>query len=202
MATQWENAQVGELAYWQRAGCVWGEFDKQIKYFQHMKLWEDFGAPDFELNMQGKSVLDVGCGPASGLMRMFNASLLTGVDPLEYGAAARRRYAAFGIDYRVANAENLEPLNLGVYDLALCYNVLQHPERPDLICKELMKHAKEIRLCEWLGIPTDSEHLWTLTAPLVLNWFSGCKIKHVDLPIVTMCGCTATALVAILETGL
>jgi 2-polyprenyl-3-methyl-5-hydroxy-6-metoxy-1,4-benzoquinol methylase len=198
---QWTNAQAGELKYWQRPGCLWGEFDKQLCYFRHMKLWEDFGLPDFELDMKGKSVLDIGCGPASGMLRMTNASRLTGVDPCEYGAAARRRYKAFGIDYHVARAEDMESLNLPVHDLGLIYNVLQHPEDPAAIVRQAIKHCREIRLIEWQFVPQDNEHLWVLTPDLVLNWFAGCKIKYIALPRITECQCNATALVGIFETG-
>lgn len=198
---RWEDAQIGELKYWQRPRVVWGEHDKQLSYFEHMKMWEDFGIADFELDMKDKSVLDIGCGPASSLLRMTNAACLSGIDPIEYGAAARRRYTAFGIDYRVSPAENLDREfgEHSMFDLTLCYNVLQHPENPEKIVKQMIHHSREIRIFEWLWIPTDNEHLWMLTPDMLLNWFQGCKIKYMATPRVTECGCTASAFVGIFE---
>ena len=61
----WNETQKHEADYW--GNCLgmtaWGEFCKQEMYGREMGVFSNYGMPDGELNMAGKSVLDVGGGP-------------------------------------------------------------------------------------------------------------------------------------------
>jgi hypothetical protein len=59
---RWAEAQKQEAEYW--GNCLgmraWGEFVKQEQYGREMGLFDEYGNGLGELEMRGKTVLDVG----------------------------------------------------------------------------------------------------------------------------------------------
>ena len=86
---------------------AWGEFTKQEMYGREMGLFSEYGTPDGELDMQGKSVLDIGGGPVSMTLRRINAGTLTVADPCPWPPSVHRRYKNYGIEFIQARGEDL-----------------------------------------------------------------------------------------------
>src|SRR3989304_10406378 len=90
----WNEAQKHEANYW--GNChnftTWGEYVKGEMYGREMGLFADYGTPHGELDMQGRSILDVGGGPVSMTLRCINAGRLVVADPCEWPPPVHRRY--------------------------------------------------------------------------------------------------------------
>jgi 2-polyprenyl-3-methyl-5-hydroxy-6-metoxy-1,4-benzoquinol methylase len=182
---QWTQAQEHEAEYW--GNClgmhVWNEFVKQEQYGREMGLFSEYGNGSGELEMQGKTVLDVGGGPVSMTLRCLNATKLVVVDPLKWLPSVLRRYHHYGIDLVRSAAENLP--DIGKFDEVWMYNVLQHVNDPHRVLDAVTKHVAVggvFRIFEWLNIPTDKCHLHTLTAAMILNSLTGMRIIQVRIP--------------------
>jgi ubiquinone/menaquinone biosynthesis C-methylase UbiE len=73
----------------------------------------------------GDRVLDIGCGPGN-LVQYFPDMTYVGVDPsADYIASANRRFGDRG-SFAVAGVDDLDPAQLGEFDLVIAKSVLHH----------------------------------------------------------------------------
>jgi 2-polyprenyl-3-methyl-5-hydroxy-6-metoxy-1,4-benzoquinol methylase len=187
--SDWNEAQEHEANYW--GNCLgmtaWGEFCKQEMYGREMGLFAEYGTPHGELNMQGKSVLDVGGGPVSMTLRCIGAKALVVVDPCDWPPSVARRYRNYGIKFVRAAGEVLDCHHLPIerYDEVWVYNVLQHVQEPAKVVTNALDRLTPggvLRIFEWCYIPADTCHPHILTPEALLNWFAGCRVVKVGLP--------------------
>jgi 2-polyprenyl-3-methyl-5-hydroxy-6-metoxy-1,4-benzoquinol methylase len=186
----WEEAQKHEAEYWQN--CLgmraWGEFCKQEMYAREMGLWDAYGNGLGELQMQGKSVLDVGGGPVSMTLRCLDASRLLVVDPCEWPSSVLRRYHNYGIQFVRQPCEDLDKIFLEpatCYDEVWIYNVLQHVQDPVKVMQNAIARVAPggvLRVFEWCYIPADACHPHVLTPEGLLTWLTGTRILQVRIP--------------------
>jgi SAM-dependent methyltransferase len=86
--------------------------------------------PPWQAALGLRNALDIGCGVGyfSAMLRDLQFQV-TAVDARsENIAEAQKRHP--GINFRVADAEDLGPASLGVFDLVLCFGLLYHLENP------------------------------------------------------------------------
>lgn len=142
---------------------------KQVAYAQKMGLTPEWSGGQWPwFNFEGKSVIDIGGGPSSMLLKGYNLSYSTVVDPCDYPEWVINRYALGNISFCKLPAEEFE---MSVkYDLALCYNVLQHTIDPEKIINNMREGAKQIRLFEWVDMPPVEGHPHELTADNLRKW--------------------------------
>lgn len=180
--TRWENAQKHESNYWQNCYqmAAFGEVYKQELYAREMQIPLDATG---EIDLAGKSILDLGCGPWSMMLRCINGGRLVGVDPLDWPNSVRRRYKNYGIEFIQTPAEEL--LVGGQFDEVWIYNVLQHVQDPAKIVEIAKRSAPITRIFEWVHIPADECHPHVLTPEGLMNWFAGCRVDYIGLPQVT-----------------
>jgi len=98
-----------------------------------------------ELNLPGRTVLDVGCG-GGFLAEEFakDGFAVTGIDPASRSIDAARKHAAdnnLEIDYRVGKGEAL-PFPDGSFDIVACCDVLEHVEDLSLVIGEVSRTLK------------------------------------------------------------
>jgi len=187
--SQWADAQKHEAKFW--GNCLniqaWHEFIKQEQSGHEMCLFADYGV-NGELDMRGKSVLDIGGGPMSMTLRCFNASKLTVVDPLSWPEAVLRRYRNYGIEFVQCAGENLSEASVMLADEVWIYNVLQHVVDPNTVLIEAQRHicpGGRLRVFEWIDIPADKCHLHVLTPELLMNGLIGMRVLKLGLPWLT-----------------
>ena len=202
----WEHTQKHELEYW--GNCLgmraWGEFVKQEMYGREMQVFAYYGLPDGELDLQGRSVLDVGGGPVSMTLRCRNAAKLVVVDPCDWPESVFRRYTNYGIEFVSAKGEDLDTA-LSVdeqFDEVWLYNVLQHVDNPVKVIQNAIARTKSqgrFRICEWVDVPADDCHPHVLTVDTLRNWISVCNCSPLFLhtPYLQEYWCKCTAFVGV-----
>jgi hypothetical protein len=168
----WKDDTKWESDWW--GGCfnTLGEELKQLVYMEKMG-YKGFdnrkSSYNFQLNVN--SVIDVGGGPVSILLKCTDYKQGTVIDPCVYPAWVSQRYKEAGIRYIKQKGEDI---NINeVYDLALMYNVLEHTEDPQKIIKNALTISKELRVFEWTGSSPRIGHPTVLTANMLNEWLGG-----------------------------
>ena len=166
-----EEDQAFERDWWKDCANTFGEEVKQLTYAYRMGLEVvDDGSGHWPVyDMAGKSVLDLGGGPTSILLRCRNFDRALVVDPCEYPDWVAQRYAAHGIEVMRMNAEDF-PAVVNRYDEAWFYNVLQHTENAAGIVEAARSSAKVVRCFEWLDTLSLLGHPTTLTERGMNEW--------------------------------
>jgi len=170
MNSKWDEAQDWERHWWDNCINTYGEEEKQLLYANRMGLqtFHNKKSP-YNFDLGGISVLDIGGGPSSLLLKCVNM-LGTVVEPLELPTWVLLRYDTAGIKFHRIAGENLDMTG---YDEAWIYNVLQHTRDPQQIVENARHAAKLIRIFEWIDMPTNEGHLHTLTESNLNDWLGG-----------------------------
>lgn len=170
------STQTQETQEWERlwhGNCVnsFGEEAKQITYAHRMGLVNeprDGKWPVYDL--VGKSVIDLGGGPYSMLLKTVNGGALTVVDPCPYPEWVTARYEEAGIEQRIEEAETYDGTGF-----AECweYNVAQHVVDPEAFFATAVRCADVLRVFEWIETETNIGHPHTLHAADLDKWIGG-----------------------------
>ena len=174
----WNEAQAWEAAWHGSCTNSYGEQEKQHVYARKMGMrMHRNGKSPYNIDMQGKSVIDIGGGPASLLLKCTNLAYGKVVDPLPVPEWVKARYELAGIDLVQKPAEEIDDVG---FDLALIYNCLQHTISPETIIKNALHAAKEIRIFEWIDTPgLNAGHPHSLTAKELDSWLGGeGRVEH------------------------
>ena len=173
--------QEFEKNWW--GNCCWtfGEENKQITYAHRMGLEihpnEHEKWPIYDL--EGKSVLDIGGGPVSMLLKTFNGANLTVIDPCDYPDWTIARYRENNIDYIKKDAEDFYTDT--IYNECWIYNVLQHVIDPVDVLQAAQESAETIRIFEWIDTPPSLGHPHTLTAEFLDSKLDGKgTVEHIN----------------------
>lgn len=167
----WTDDQAFESNWWGLCTNTYHEETKQLVYAKRMGLFPEMVEGKYPVyDLKGKTVLDVGGGPVSLLLKCVNVKG-TVVDPCTYPTWVSVRYAEAGIDYKKVPAEDM--VFRDRFDEAWCYNVLQHVKDPQQIIQNMKDYAKVIRLFEWVNMPVSDGHPHTLTEDKLNEWLGG-----------------------------
>lgn len=166
----WQKAQKWEKSWWGSCTNTLGEETKQLLYAEKMGLiFTPDGNTPYRIDMEGKSVLDIGGGPCSLLLKCVNVEGKV-IDSLKFPSWVYQRYRATGIEYVVYPAEDLNERD---YDEVWIYNMLQHVDNPKEVIIRARGAGKIIRIFEWIGTPANIGHPHTLTEEKLNYWLGG-----------------------------
>jgi hypothetical protein len=159
-----------EREFWGNCTNTLAEEYKHFVYAPFMGLNADTNV--FSINVTASdplSILDMGGGPASMLLKTH--PLRRGVvwDPIAFPDWVRLRYADRNIELVTKNGEDLDQHG---FDEVWIYNCLQHTIDPETIVKKCMRAAKVIRIFEWINIEPYLGHPHKLTAAELNAWTS------------------------------
>jgi len=168
----WKDAQKWETGWWDSCVNTYGEEEKQILYARKMGLpfFHNRKSP-YNINMDGKSVVDIGGGPTSLLLKCTGLVRGTVVDPLPIPYWVELRYNEVGVYYDKRPAERFTTDT--PYDEAWIYNCLQHTANPKRIVKNALKSAVIVRVFEWVNTRINEGHPHSFTPELLNKWFGG-----------------------------
>jgi len=150
-----------ELAFWSTYASHLCETDKQTYALEYMGILPNqyqHQAQMYSYDLAGKSILEIGGGPVGVSLRCVNGRRKV-IEPLEYPDWIWSRYEYFGIEYERIGVEDMRE---GNWDEVWVLNVLQHVNDLDKAIQNIKKSAKALRIFEWLGVPTDAAHKFTL----------------------------------------
>jgi hypothetical protein len=148
-----------------------------------MGLVADWGGghpPSFDL--QGRSIIDIGGGPCSLLLKCQNLGEAIVVDPAPFPPWVKARYKEHGVKLVRKEAENIGVTGPAErYDEAWIYNVLQHVRDPEQVVQRAMMSAKLVRIFEWVGIAAYDGHPNELEPEKLDEWLgSSGFVTHVN----------------------
>ena len=166
------TAQEWEAAWWGTCVSTFGEEAKQLTYAHRMGLVNEPREGKWPVyDLAGKSVLDLGGGPVSMLLKTVNASNSVVVDPCPYPSWVEDRYEHAGIGLVRMNAEDFR--DAAFRDEAWCYNCLQHVVDPQAVIDTARAQAHTLRIFEWIETPTNIGHPHSLHAHTLDEWIGG-----------------------------
>jgi SAM-dependent methyltransferase len=161
---RWRKAQEYELGFWR-------------KYARRLP---DGGRPvprdlDYVLSvgLDGKRVLDVGCGPI-GPIFFAPGALRVGIDPLAGKYVTSLGFSACGVDLVAGIGEQL-PVVDNTFDVVICGNVLDHVDQPGLTLAEIHRVLRPD------GRVVISVHIiprWLVPVRRLLDWIDTAHPHH------------------------
>lgn len=172
----WEHDQEFERNWWGDCLLTFGEETKQLTYAHRMGLEiVPWGGQWPVYDLDGRSVLDIGGGPVSMLLKTVNGGDRLVVDPCDYPGWVQVRYLSAGIGYRRCSGEamNDEGAIVSGFDEVWIYNCLQHTQDPETIIDNALAAAPVLRMFEWIDIPAHEGHPHELKAALLDEWVGG-----------------------------
>lgn len=155
-----------EENYWDK-GNIWFEERKHYSYAKYMGIKEILWSFDVE----NKSILDIGGGPCSMLLKARNLKRGKVVDPIEWPLWVKERYKHNKIELQTELGENINEKN---WDEVWIYNCMQHAVDAAKLLDNAKNSAKVLRIFEWIDIPAHEGHPIELTEQL-LNDCLGAK---------------------------
>lgn len=155
----WEKAQQWERAWWlEENSCHDLDYERR-KQDMMLALLDVTKA-----GWPGKSIIDVGGGPISPLLR-YPAQAKAVLDPLDFGDY-EAEYAAAGITRFIVPLERMT--GTGHYDEVLMINVLQHVLDLEACMQNVLQLAPVVRIFDWCGTPVSDGHPHTLSVARLL----------------------------------
>lgn len=159
-----------ETRWWGNCCNTYGEETKQMVYASRMGLRFEHGD---SLDVCSRSILDIGGGPVSMLLKANNIGRAKVLDPSRYPLWTYERYRSKGIEVEINFGEALTDVEQ--WDEVWIYNVLQHVNDPKLIIENARRAGKLIRIFEWIDIPAHEGHPHELKQDLLEEWLGGLK---------------------------
>ena len=145
--------------------------------------------------MAGRSVVDVGGGPCSLLLKTRNAGRRLLIDPCPFPMWVYLRYTECGIEYLDEPGETWSSDEQ--FDEGWIYNVMQHVEDPETFIHTVRRNTKLIRIFEWINIPAYDGHPHELHAHDFYRWLGGRGMVEE----VNQSGAVGTAFYGVFATG-
>jgi hypothetical protein len=131
--------------------------------------WENNGF----INLQGKSVLDIGGGPVSLLLKTHNSKVRTVVDPCHFPNWVNSRYNCAGVLFRSLKGEQILDWIEFNFDEVWMYNVLLHVQDPVKVINNAKAKSKIIRVVEYIHTEIQPGHPHTFTPKQLDEYFGG-----------------------------
>lgn len=180
MPQSWEEAQKWESDWWSNCTNTYWEETKQLTYAKKMGLKAEMDKGKYPIyDLKDKSVIDIGGGPVSMLLKCINVRRSLVVDPCNYPKWIEQRYFILNIDYLMIKGEDIKTTMQ--FDEVWIYNVLQHVDDPKLIIDNAKKVSKIIRIFEWIDMPPVEGHPHELKENILNEWLGGIgKTEQLD----------------------
>lgn len=172
----WQESQRVEAAWWGDCTNTYMEETKQLVYANRIGLMSvtnpDDGGHYPLYDLKGKSILDVGGGPVSILLKTIQGGRMVVLDPCWHPEWVTHRYMSHGIGYLRIPAEKYV-LGYQPFDEAWIYNVLQHVQDPEQVVAAARQSANLVRVFEWMFIDPYEGHPHRLDPDSLNRWLDG-----------------------------
>ena len=155
---------------------------KQLVYARKMGLKQTHNnKTPYIFKLENKSILDIGGGPYSLLLKCEDFSKAVVVDPCDYPEWVYMRYDSANIQHVVGGGEDILEESLGVFDEVWFYNVIQHTKEPARIVGNVLESAKIVRMFEWIETGVAKGHPQDLNKKDLDKWLGGVgKVENLN----------------------
>jgi hypothetical protein len=153
-----------EEEYWDK-GNIWFEERKHYSYAKFMGIKEVLWSFDVE----NKSILDIGGGPCSMLLKCRNLKRGKVVDPIEWPLWVKERYKHNKIELQTGTGEDINETG---WDEVWIYNCMQHAIDAKKLIQNAKRSAKVLRIFEWIDVPPHEGHPIELTEDRLNEWIN------------------------------
>jgi len=179
---EWNEHQEWEKEW--HGNCVnsLNEELKQLVYAKRMglKMTHNNKTP-YLFKLGGVSVLDIGGGPYSLLLKCEDFSRAVVADPCAYPEWVYMRYDSANIVAIQLAGEEIDTLHADTFDEVWIYNVLQHTMSPEKIIRNALEVGKIVRLFEWIETGVAKGHPNDLNETDLNKWLGGIgKIEQLN----------------------
>lgn len=152
-----------EKEYWGNCANTFDEDQKHYVYARYMGLIQQH----YSFDVGNKSILDIGGGPSSMLLKCINLKNGKVIDPIQFPLWTKLRYNSHNIDVEVEYGENVSETG---WDEVWLYNCLQHAVDASKIILNAKNSARVLRIFEWIDIPPHEGHPIELTKRNLDEW--------------------------------
>ena len=173
-------AQDWELSWHDSCVNSLYEEEKQLVYAEKMGLTrKPTPKTPYNFDLDGASVLDIGGGAYSMLLKCVNFSEAVVQDPLmyKYPDWVLSRYKTMGILFDNIKGEDLveDYGNERLFDECWIYNVLEHCQDPEKVIKNARNLGKIVRIFEWIDtrLGINDGHIHSFTEDQLNSWLGG-----------------------------
>jgi len=184
---KWKLAQAWELDW--HGNCInsFHEEEKQLVYAEKMGLIRTpLPKTPYNFDLEGKSILDIGGGAYSLLLKCVNYAVCDEVtvpvknaewckviDPLmaKYPRWVRDRYSTAHIHISDEVGESI--IGKMIFDEVWIYNVLEHTKEPKKVIENALELGNIVRIFEWVGTTTNIGHPHSLNKKQLDKWLGG-----------------------------
>jgi tRNA (mo5U34)-methyltransferase len=167
------RAEIERLAPWHHAvelpdGLSTSLADRRRRPLDDTRLPELKRIVWPHVDFAGARVLDVACncGGFSIEAARAGAASVLGIDPVtHYVEQAELLKRALGIEqisYRQMTVEELDPQEIGTFDITLCFGILYHFENPVLAMKRLAAVTERVMVVETALDPDHFDAVWEM----------------------------------------
>jgi hypothetical protein len=172
----WEDAQAAETAWWGNCVNTYDEESMQLIEADRMGLVVE---PGPVIRTAG-SIVDIGGGPVSLLLKAEDWDTAEVVDPGAFPAWTLQRYAAAGIAVNLMTGEDYVRSTRRPPDEIWIYNTLQHVMDPGAVVEGACKLAPVVRIFEWIEFETNDAHIHSLLASEIERWARNGGDVHIE----------------------
>jgi hypothetical protein len=169
---KWMIAQKEESGFWGNCANTLNEELKQLVYAKYMGLsFTHDGNTPYNLDIGNKSIIDIGGGPVSLLLKTKpNKKERIVVDPCKFPEWVSDRYLSADISFFDGIKKVYKGLPKKKVDEVWIYNVLSHTEDPEEILNWAKHVSKKIRIFEWLNDRQNDLHIQSITQADLQFW--------------------------------
>ncbi|MGA2796163.1 MAG: class I SAM-dependent methyltransferase [Thermoguttaceae bacterium] len=141
----YDDAQLRELAFWRWVAFEGyaGNDPRAFPWLQCIHMLEHFFKTGWTLDeLRDASIVEIGCGPL-GMIEYLPGKRKVGYDPLnmEYEKLFNRARTG-GVEY-IADLEHLCQTGKNSFDMAICFNVLDHTTQPRQLLHNFMSLLRD-----------------------------------------------------------
>lgn len=171
---RWKAANKWETEWWGNAVNTLGEEIKQMfVYAPRMGLQQKpLPGNPYNLHTDAGSILDIGGGMVSMLLKTTGFDSAVVLDPIELPQWCIDRYASINALYICQQAE-IDWIPSVDFDEVWMYNVLQHTQDPKKVVEVAKNNGRFIRVFEWINTGTNVGHPHSFTSQDLDSLFGG-----------------------------